>query len=130
MSGGRRYRVALAGLLVGLSVSGCAFDGLNQLALPGTQGRGDGAYTVRIQLRDVTGVDPNSPVMVRDTDVGTVTGVRVEGNHALVTTSLNRDVELPANTTATVGQTTVLGSKHIELAPTSGQPPTGRLADG
>ena len=130
MSGGRRYRAALLGLLVGLSVSGCAFDGLNQFALPGTQGRGEGAYTVRIQLRDVTGVEPNSPVMVRDDDIGTVTGLRVEGDHALVTASLNRDVELPANTTATVGQTTVLGSKHIELAPTPGQPPSGRLADG
>jgi len=130
VSGGRRYRAALLGLLVGLSVSGCAFDGLNQFALPGTQGRGEGAYTVRIQLRDVTGVEPNSPVMVRDDDIGTVTGLRVEGDHALVTASLNRDVELPANTTATVGQTTVLGSKHIELAPTPGQPPSGRLADG
>ena len=130
MSGGRGYRAALLGLLVGLSVSGCAFDGLNQFALPGTQGRGEGAYTVRIQLRDVTGVEPNSPIMVRDDDIGTVTGLRVEGDHALVTASLNRDVELPANTTATVGQTTVLGSKHIELAPTPGQPPTGRLADG
>lgn len=134
MSGGRRYRAVLVclllGLLVGLSVSGCAFDGLNQFALPGTQGRGEGAYTVRIQLRDVTGVEPNSPVMVRDDDIGTVTGLRVEGDHALVTASLNRDVELPANTTATVGQTTVLGSKHIELAPTRGQPPAGRLADG
>lgn len=134
MSGVRRYRRALTsllvGLAVGLSVSGCAFDGLNQFALPGTQGRGEGAYTVRIQLRDVTGVEPNSPVMVRDDNIGTVTGLRVEGDHALVTASLNRDVELPANTTATVGQTTVLGSKHIELAPTPGQPPTGRLADG
>ena len=134
MSRGRRYRAALVGLVVGLvvglAVSGCAFDGLNQFALPGTQGRGEGAYTVRIQLRDVTGVDPNSPVMVRDDDVGTVADVRVEGDHALVTVRLNGDVALPANTTATVGQTTVLGSKHIELTPTPGQPPTGRLADG
>ncbi|HEX4360589.1 MAG TPA: MCE family protein [Pseudonocardia sp.] len=129
-----RRRSALAGLglalAVSLTVSGCAFDGLNQFALPGTQGRGEGAYTVRIQLRDVTGVDPNSPVMVRDDNIGTVADVRVEGDHALVTVRLNGDVALPSNTTATVGQTTVLGSKHIELAPTPGQPPTGRLADG
>ncbi|HTF50846.1 MAG TPA: MCE family protein [Pseudonocardia sp.] len=126
----RACRAAVVVLAAALALSGCAFDGLNQFALPGTQGRGDGAYTVRIQLRDVTGVEPNSPVMVRDADVGTVTGLRVEGDHALVTVSLNRDVSLPGNARAMVGQTTVLGSKHIELGPAAGQPSVGRLADG
>lgn len=126
-----RRGISLLTLLVScLAVAGCSFDGLNQFALPGTAGRGDGAYTVYLQMRNVTGVEQNSRVLVRDANVGTVTGLRVQGDHALVTVSLNRDVVLPANTTATVGQTTVLGSKHIDLAPTPDQPPTGRLSDG
>ena len=43
---------------------------------------------------------------------------------------LNGDVELPANATAKLGQTSLLGSLHIELAPPTDVPPEGRLHDG
>ena len=62
----RAFRTAVVVLAAGLALSGCAFDGLNQFALPGTQGRGDGAYTVRIQLRDaVDGLGEVTSVLVR-----------------------------------------------------------------
>ena len=38
---------------------------------------------------------------------------------------LNGDVDLPANATAKIGQTSLLGSLHIELAPPTDQPPQG-----
>ena len=53
-----------------------------------------------------------------------------QGWHALVTMTLNGDVELPANATAKIGQTSLLGSLHIELAPPTDAPPQGRLHDG
>jgi len=40
------------------------------------------------------------------------------------------DVHLPANATATIGQTSLLGSLHIELAPPKDVPPQGTLHDG
>jgi phospholipid/cholesterol/gamma-HCH transport system substrate-binding protein len=43
---------------------------------------------------------------------------------------LNGDVDLPANATATLGQTSLLGSLHIELAPPTDAPPQGRLHEG
>jgi phospholipid/cholesterol/gamma-HCH transport system substrate-binding protein len=43
--------------------------------------------------------------------------------------SINGDVVLPANTTAAVGQTSLLGSLHVELNPPKGAP-EGRLKDG
>ncbi|EKF22565.1 hypothetical protein C731_3305 [Mycolicibacterium hassiacum DSM 44199] len=43
---------------------------------------------------------------------------------------LNKDVELPANATAKLGQTSLLGSQHIELAPPTDEPPRGRLQEG
>jgi phospholipid/cholesterol/gamma-HCH transport system substrate-binding protein len=43
---------------------------------------------------------------------------------------LNGDVNLPANTTAKVGQTSLLGSLHIELAPPTDVPPEGKLHKG
>ncbi|EUA24937.1 hypothetical protein I550_0036 [Mycobacterium intracellulare 1956] len=43
---------------------------------------------------------------------------------------LNGDVDLPANATAKLGQTSVLGSQHIELTPPTDTRPQGRLRDG
>ena len=42
----------------------------------------------------------------------------------------NGDVDLPANATAKLGQTSLLGSLHIELAPPTDAPPQGKLHDG
>ena len=44
--------------------------------------------------------------------------------------SVNGDVDLPANATAKIGTTSLLGSYHIELAPPKDQPPQGKLRNG
>jgi phospholipid/cholesterol/gamma-HCH transport system substrate-binding protein len=43
---------------------------------------------------------------------------------------INRDVLRPANSTAKLGQTSLLGSMHIELAPPTDEPPVGELKNG
>ncbi|MGV0642398.1 MCE family protein [Mycolicibacterium sp. XJ879] len=114
-----------------MSVAGCAdWHGANSLPLPGTEGGGPGAYTVQAQLPDVDNIERNSRVRVGDVTVGNVTGIERQDWHALVTMELNGDVRLPANATATVGQTSLLGSLHIELAPPVDVQPEGRLQDG
>ncbi|WP_267977151.1 MlaD family protein, partial [Acinetobacter baumannii] len=65
---------------------------------------------MRIQMPNVTTLTANSPVRVDDVDVGSVTDIEVQDWHALVTVSLNRDVRLPANAIAKIGQTSLLGS--------------------
>lgn len=115
---------------VTLGASGCGWRGLNSLRLPGTAGHGPGAFTVRAQLPDVRTIEPNSRVQVDDVTVGTVTTIEREGWHALVTMRLDGDVHLPANATATIGQSGLLGSLHVELAPPVGAPPEGKLTDG
>ncbi|MFI1239480.1 MCE family protein [Nocardia salmonicida] len=121
----------LAGLAVGVAVTlgatGCQWDGLNSLPMPGSEGRGPGSYTVRIQMPNVTTLTRNSPVRVDDVEVGTVTGIDVEGWHALVTVSLNPEVKLPANAIAKIGQTSLLGSNHVELSAPTTTPPEGQL---
>ncbi|OZG28935.1 mammalian cell entry protein [Williamsia sp. 1138] len=113
-----------------LVLSGCGqWRGLNSVPLPGTGGGSD-AYHVYIQMPDVTAIEQNSRVRVADVTVGNVTDIQREGWHARVTVSLAEDVELPANSTATVGQTSLLGSQHIELAPPIEARPEGRLVDG
>ncbi|WP_396902130.1 MCE family protein [Mycolicibacterium sp.] len=119
----------LAVLLAG-ALSGCGWRGLNTLPMPGTEGHGPGAYTIQAQLPDVNNIQQNSRVRVGDVTVGNVTRIERQGWHALLTMKLNGDVDLPANSTVTVGQTSLLGSLHLELAPPADEPPQGRLREG
>ena len=124
-------RVGIGTLVLALALAGCSdWRGLNSVPLPGVEGVGPGAYTVQAQMPDVDNIEQNSRVRVGDVNVGTVTKIERQGWHALVTMQLNRDVELPANATATLGQTSLLGSLHIELAPPKDAPPQGKLHEG
>jgi phospholipid/cholesterol/gamma-HCH transport system substrate-binding protein len=123
-------RIALVVAIVAASMTGCGWRGLNSLPLPGTQGGGPGSYQVQAQLPDVTNIQPNSRVRVNDVTVGTVTNIERQGWHALITMRINGDVNLPANATAKVGQTSLLGTLHVELAPPTDMAPEGRLHDG
>ncbi|WP_109525196.1 MULTISPECIES: MCE family protein [Nocardia] len=124
----RRVAALAVGLAVTLGVSGCEWDGLNSLPLPGTEGT-DG-YRIQIQMPNVTTLTKNSPVRVDDVTVGTVTGIEVQDWHALVTVALDRDVRLPANAVAKIGQTSLLGSNHVELGPPEDAAPVGELHGG
>src|ERR1700761_4624273 len=134
MSRPRYWWRAAAGLLTALAVTGvpgCGFRGVNSFTLPGTKGGGAGSYTIQAQMPDVQNLERNSRVRVNDVTVGNVTNIELQGWHALVTMTVNGDVDLPANATATVGQTSLLGSVHVELAPPrAGVPPEGKLKNG
>ena len=111
-----RFRGCALVVLIGV-LSGCEWQGVNSLPLPGTSGHGPGAFTIQAQLPDVDNIERNSRVRVGDVTVGNVEKIERQGWHALLTMTINGDVDLPANATAKVGQTSLLGSKHIELAP-------------
>ncbi|BDE14983.1 mammalian cell entry protein [Mycobacterium kiyosense] len=113
-----------------MSLTGCDWHGLNSLKLPGTAGGGPGSYTIQAQLPDVVNIQENTRVRVDDVTVGNVTKVEVQEWHALVTMRIDGDVRLPANATAKLGQTSLLGSMHIELAPPKDAPPVGQLVNG
>lgn len=117
-------------LVISLAAAGCGWRGANSLPLPGTQGGGPGAFTIQAQLPDVDNIERNSRVRVGDVTVGNVEKIERQGWHALVTMTLDEDVHLPANATAKVGQTSLLGSKHIELAPPADAAPEGTLRAG
>ena len=127
----KRIGAACLVLLAVFGLSGCSeWRGANSLPLPGTEGGGPGAYTVQAQLPDVDNIERNSRVRVGDVTVGNVTKIERQGWHALVTMTINGDVDLPANATAAVGQTSLLGSLHVELAPPTDVPPEGKLKNG
>jgi len=118
-------------VVLSMGSSGCAdWRGVNSLPLPGTEGGEPGSYTIQAQLPDVDNIERNSRVRVGDVTVGNVTKIERQGWNALLTMSINGDVVLPANATATVGQTSLLGSLHIELSPPKDVASEGRLANG
>ncbi len=129
-----RRAVMFAVLLIVVAVSsGCgisSWQGLNSLPLPGTQGGGPDSFLIQAEMPDVNNIQPNSRVRVGDATVGHITKIELQGWHALVTMRLDRDVNLPANATATIGLTSILGSQHIELSAPRDAPPQGRLRDG
>jgi phospholipid/cholesterol/gamma-HCH transport system substrate-binding protein len=121
--------VALGLALTGV-LSGCAFQGVSSLPLPGSIGTGAESYTVEIELPDVGTLRPNAQVKVGDIAVGTVTALTTRNWHAVATVSLGKDVELPDNAVAAVGQNSLLGASYIELGPPADAAPTGRLERG
>ena len=127
----RRLGAVCSTLLVtAAALAGCGWRGLNSLPLPGTQGGGPDAFTIQAQMPDVHNLVQNSRVRVGDVNIGTVSKIERQGWHALVTMRLNAGVHLPANAIATVGQTSLLGSLHIELAPPAKTTPIGKLHNG
>jgi phospholipid/cholesterol/gamma-HCH transport system substrate-binding protein len=123
-------RVLALGCCVALTVSGCAFHGLNSLPLPGAVGRGSDANVYHVEMANVVTMESNSPVMIDDVIVGSVGPMKVKDWHADVEISVKRDVVVPANVVASIGQTSLLGSMHLELNPPLGQAGVGRLRPG
>jgi phospholipid/cholesterol/gamma-HCH transport system substrate-binding protein len=134
----RMLRLSRRGLVFGsgvLLLAGCQFGGLNSLDMPGTAGHGSGSYTITVELPDVATLPQNSPVMIDDVTVGSVSGIdavqRPDGTFfAAVKLSLDGNVTLPQNSTATVAQTSLLGSQHVELAPPVDNSGQGKLKEG
>lgn len=112
------------------AVGGCAFQGVNSLPLPGAVGRGPHASVYHVEIANIGTLESNSPVMMADVIVGSVGKMRVKGDHADVEVSVKPDVVVPGNAVAAVGQTSLLGSMHVELNPPLGQPARGRLQPG
>lgn len=122
-------RALVAGALC-LGASGCRFDGVQSVELPGGVGTGEDAQVITVELPDVGTLTPNSQVRVGDVAVGTVTDLRAVDWHAEATLSLEPDVRVPANAVATVGINSLLGSSYVELASPAGQEPQGTLEAG
>ncbi|MDT5291556.1 MAG: phospholipid/cholesterol/gamma-HCH transport system substrate-binding protein [Mycobacterium sp.] len=118
-------------IVVLAAITGCAsWRGLNTLSLPGTQGGSPGSFEIQAQMPDISNLQPNARVRVSDVTVGTVTKIERQDWHALLTMKLNADVDVPANATIKLGQTSLLGSLHVELAPPKDAPPQGKLHNG
>jgi phospholipid/cholesterol/gamma-HCH transport system substrate-binding protein len=123
-------RVLAMGSAVMLTATGCAFQGVNSLPLPGAVGRGPDAAVYHVEIANIGTLESNSPVLIDDVVVGSVGKMTLDGWHIDLEVSVEPDVVVPANAVATVGQTSLLGSMHLALDPAPGQAPSGRLKPG
>ncbi|WP_433783748.1 MCE family protein [Actinomycetospora sp. CA-101289] len=129
-----RVRARLAALLVvaALALSGCGYDSLQEIPLPGGASLGPEPYTVTAQFTDVVDLVANGSVRVNDVPVGVIRTVELapDGWTAQVTVEVNGAVVLPANSIARLRQTSLLGEKFVELMPPPDEAPQGRLTGG
>ncbi|WTD22705.1 MCE family protein [Streptomyces hirsutus] len=131
---GLGFALALGAATTGLP----SFDGIEDLPLPGGADLGDHPYTVTAELHDVLSLVPQSAVKVNDVAVGRVTAIELGHDEwsARVTMRINGEVRLPADATARLEQSSLLGEKYVQLvapARESGSTAgtgTGRLEDG
>jgi phospholipid/cholesterol/gamma-HCH transport system substrate-binding protein len=118
-----RTRQGLVLLVAATVLSSCGWHGISNVELPGGPGSSGSAYTVYVQMPDTLAINGNSKVMVADVFVGSIRNIELKNWVATLTLGLDKNVKLPKNATAKIGQTSLLGSQHIELAsPTDPSP--------
>jgi phospholipid/cholesterol/gamma-HCH transport system substrate-binding protein len=122
-----RRSVALAAVALVLSSCG-SWKGIANVPLPGGPGTGGEKTTIYVQMPDTLALNVNSRVRVADVYVGRVRSIELRNWVATLTLDLQRDVKLPKNTLAKIGQTSLLGSQHVQLDPPPD--PQGQLKNG
>lgn len=121
----RRFRLAgaVAAVAAAVLAAGCSQVSVEQLPLPGGAALGSHPYTVHVQLQNALNLVPQAAVRVNDVPVGRVKKISLPDNawYADATVLINGDVKLPANATANLEQSSLLGEKYIKIAaPTAG----------
>ncbi|WP_235079149.1 MCE family protein [Amycolatopsis orientalis] len=124
--------LGMAAVLATTSGCGGGFTGVYDLPLPGGADLGNRPYRVDVEFSDVADLVPQAAVKVNDVPVGRVSAIALgKDNHTVtVTLSVNRSAVLPANATARLRQSSLLGEKFVDLSPPANEPPEGRLSDG
>jgi len=121
MSTSIRRLVVLVLVLPVLTLAACT--------LPGGAPHGP-AYRVSADFSDVLDLVPQAAVKVNDVTVGSVEKITLSGWNARVQMAIQKSVRLPANAVASIGQTSLLGEKFVELSDPEDQPSQGTLTDG
>ena len=107
---------AAALVTVALVLSSCgSWKGIANVPLPGGPGGGPDKMTIYVQMPDTLALNVNSRVRVADVYVGRVREIALKNWVATLTLDLQPGIKLPVNTLAKIGQTSLLGSQHVQL---------------
>jgi phospholipid/cholesterol/gamma-HCH transport system substrate-binding protein len=126
-----RRLVKRTGVVAVLAVvlTSCGWKGIANVPLPGGSGAGSSKMTIYVQMPDTLALNVNSRVRVADVFVGSVRAIELKNWVATLTLDLQPNLKLPSNTLALIGQTSLLGSQHVELDRPA-EPSSQNLKDG
>ncbi|MGH3435700.1 MAG: MCE family protein [Sciscionella sp.] len=113
-------------------IAGCGFSGLYSLPLPGGPDVGAHPVTLHALMKNVYDLVPQESVKLNDVPIGKVTAIKLGHGPggkwmANVVMQINDSAKLPANATAELRQTSLLGEKFVELVVP--KQPQGTLAN-
>lgn len=118
MGGARRFGWrGLVLVVTAMVLTSCGWRGIANVPLPGGPGSGKDKMTVYVQMPDTLALNVNSRVRVADVFVGSVKKIELKNWIPTLTLDLQPGVKLPANAIARIGQTSILGTQHVELDP-------------
>jgi phospholipid/cholesterol/gamma-HCH transport system substrate-binding protein len=115
----RARKLGKRGLTLGAAamvLTSCGWQGIANVPLNMGPGSAKGSKTVYVQIPDTLALNVNSRVRVADVFVGTVRKIELKDWVPTLTLSVDPAVKLPANATAKIGQSSILGTQHVELA--------------
>jgi phospholipid/cholesterol/gamma-HCH transport system substrate-binding protein len=110
-------RAAALGVAAVVLTSCGSWKGISNVALPGGPGTGPDHKTFYVQMPDTLALNVNSRVRVADVYVGRVRSIELKNWVATLTLDVDPTVNLPRNALARIGQTSLLGSQHVQLDP-------------
>lgn len=88
---------------------------LAAVTLAGCGGSGPSPRTATAVFSDVGDLSSGAQVQLADVPVGSVSSISLDGDKARVTLALAQGVRIPANVTAALDRTTILGDQFINL---------------
>ena len=107
---------SLALVVVAIVLSSCGWRGIANVPVPVGPGSAKDSMKVYVQIPDTLALNTNSRVRVADVFVGTVRAIELKDWVPTMTLEIEPGIELPANATAKIGQSSILGTQHVELA--------------
>ena len=124
MSSARRFGWrGLVLVVTAMVLTSCGWRGIANVPLPGGPGSGKDKMTIYVQMPDTLALNVNSRVRVADVFVGSVKKIELKNWVPTLTLDLQPGIKLPANAIARIGQTSILGTQHVELDPPPGPSP-------
>jgi phospholipid/cholesterol/gamma-HCH transport system substrate-binding protein len=106
---------AVALVVLATVLTSCGWRGIASVELPGGPGSGSDSMILHVQMPDTLALNVNSRVRVADVFVGSVTDIQLVNWVATLTLKVDKTLKLPLDTKAKIGQTSLLGSQHVQL---------------
>ncbi len=98
-----RLLVAAAPALLALGVGGCSLSG------------GGSQRTATAVFSDVGDLSNGAQVQLADVPVGSVSSIALDGDNAKVTLAFDKGARIPADVSAAIDRTTILGDQFVQL---------------